>query len=101
MRNTVYPTVWLSGLAEFLLLVILKMHLAKVIVAIIAMPARQGVADHALSDRLVVVIIFSWFCRRRFLLPWLWLHVLCLKELNLYSDAPIRVPQKLLMMLKR
>lgn len=101
MRNRVYLTIWLGGLAEVLLLVVLKMHLAKVIVAVIAMPAGQGVADHALANRLVVVIVFPWFCGRWFLLPWLWLHVLCLKELNLYGDGSTRVPQKLQMMLKR
>ena len=79
-----------SGFAQVLLLVILKMHLAKVVVALVAVPARQGVADYALAYRLVVIIVFSWFCRRWFLLPWLWLHILCLKKVELYGDASTR-----------
>jgi hypothetical protein len=55
---------------------ILKMHLAKIIIAIIAMPARKSVAYHTLAYGLVVIIILTRFCRRWFLLSWLWLHVL-------------------------
>jgi hypothetical protein len=47
---------------------ILKMHLAKIIVAIIAVPARKSIADHTLAYGFVVIVIFARFCRRWFLL---------------------------------
>lgn len=87
------PRTLSNCLAEVLLLVVLKMHLAIVVVAVVAMPARQSIADHALAYRLVVVIVFSWFCRRWFLLPWLWLHISCLRKAELYGDASTEYPK--------
>lgn len=84
------PRTFSNCFAEVLLLVILKMGLAKVIVAVVAVPSRQGVTNYALAYRLVVVVVFSWFCRRWFLLPWLWLHMLCLRKVKLYDDASTR-----------
>jgi len=62
--------------------VILEVRLAKVVVAVVTVPARQSIADHTLAYRLVVVIVFPWLCRRWFLLPWLCLHVLCLRNVS-------------------
>jgi hypothetical protein len=88
-----------GGLAQILLLMVLEVHLAKVVVAVIAVPARQRVADYTLAYWLVVVIVFSWFYRRLFLLPWLCLHILCLKKLqNLYDNTSTSVPQKHMML---
>ena len=77
---TYLPSAVSINLAEISFLVILKMRLAKVVVAVIAMPSRQGVADHALADRLVVIEILPRFCRW-FLRFDLWFHVLCLKKI--------------------
>jgi hypothetical protein len=76
-RSTKY---WLSDASSsyralFLFLMVLKVHLAKVVVALVAMPTRQGVTDYTLANRFVVVVVFSLFCRRCFLLPWLCLHM--------------------------
>ena len=84
------PAPFSNYLAEVLLLVVLEMRLAKVVVAVVAVPARQGVADYALAYRFVVVVVFSWFCGGWFLLPWLWLHILCLKKVKMYGDASTR-----------
>jgi hypothetical protein len=54
---------------------VLKVQLAKVVVAVVAMPTGDGVTDYTLAYRFVVVVVLSLFCRRCFLLPWLCLHV--------------------------
>ena len=61
--------------AQFLFFMVLKMHLAKVIVAVVAMPTGNGVTDYTLPYGFVVVVVFSLFCRRWFLLFWLCLHM--------------------------
>jgi hypothetical protein len=61
--------------AQFLFFMVLKMHLAKVIVAVVAMPTGYSVTDYTLPDRFVVVVVFSLFCSRWFLLLWLCLHM--------------------------
>jgi hypothetical protein len=66
--------------AEILFLMILKMELTIIVVAVVTMPSRKGIADNALADWLVVVKVLSWLCSL-FLWPRLWLHKLCLKEI--------------------
>src|SRR5829696_2853556 len=70
---------WLSDASSyralFLFLMVLKVHLAKVVVAVVAMPTRKGVTDYTLANRFVVVVVFSLFCRGYFLLSWLCLHI--------------------------
>ena len=61
--------------AYLLFLMVLKMHLAKVIVTVVAMPTGNSVTDYTLAYRFVVVVVFSLFCRRCFLLLWLCLHM--------------------------
>jgi hypothetical protein len=61
--------------AQFLFFMVLKMHLAKVIVAVVAVPTGNGVTDYTLPYGFVVVVVFSLFCRRWFLLLWLCLHM--------------------------
>jgi len=51
-----------------------KMHLAKVVIAVIAMPIGKGITHNALPYRLIIVIVFSLLCLRGFLLLWLRLH---------------------------
>jgi hypothetical protein len=53
---------------------VFKMHLAKVIIAVIAMPARKGVTYYTLSYGFIVVIALSLLYGRGFLLPRLRLH---------------------------
>src|SRR5215212_8794027 len=70
---------WLSVVSSyralFLFLMVLEVHLAKVVVAVVAMPTGKGVTDYTLANWFVVVVVFSLFCRRCFLLPWLCLHM--------------------------
>src|SRR5215208_4816561 len=70
---------WLSDessyRALFLFLMVLKVHLTKVVFTIVAMPTRKGITDYTLANRFVIVVVFSLFCRRCFLLPWLCLHM--------------------------
>ena len=40
---------------------VLKVHLAKIIVAFIAVPTRYGITNYALADRFIVVVVFSLF----------------------------------------
>ena len=48
-----------SNLAEVFFFVILEVGLAKVILTVVAMPARQSIANDTLPNRLVVVKVFS------------------------------------------
>lgn len=87
----------LSCSAEILFLMVLKVHLAKVVSAVIAMPTWNSITDYAFAYRLVVIVIFSLLSRRGlFLLPWLCLHISCLRgpDKSLETASTI-VPQKL------
>ena len=54
---------------------LIKVRLAKVVAAILAAPARQGIANRALAYWLVVVIVLSRVLLRGLLLGfWLRLH---------------------------
>ncbi len=82
-----YPpsNICLTGIAKVILLVIVKMCLTIVIAAVVAVPPRQGVANDTFAYRLVIVVVFPWFCRRWFLLSWLCLHRICLRGLKGYD----------------
>ena len=47
----------LAGLALVAILVLVVVRLAKVVAALVAVPSRERVTDHALAYRLVVVIV--------------------------------------------
>jgi hypothetical protein len=47
--------------AKLLFLVVLKVHLAKIVVAFITVPTRYGITNYALADRFIVVVVFSLF----------------------------------------
>jgi hypothetical protein len=49
--------------AKIPLFVVLKMNLAEVIIALIAMPIRESITYHTSSYWFIVIKIFSGFCR--------------------------------------
>jgi len=53
---------------------VLEVHLAKVVIAVIAMPTRKCITYYTFADRLVIVIVLPLFRIRGFLLLWLRLH---------------------------
>jgi hypothetical protein len=47
--------------AKLLFLMVLKVHLAKIVVAFITVPTRYGITNYAFADRFIVVVVFSLF----------------------------------------
>lgn len=58
-QSSVENNILLVRLALVAVLVLVVVGLAKVVSALVAVPAGKGIADDALAYRLVIVIVFS------------------------------------------